>query len=145
MASPPANGGTLPPGRAFLGRGWTFPVRVGPTGALTYSEAEQDVAEAIWVILATAPGERQMLPQFGCGIHAYVFAPLNTATRTAIIHHVRDALVQWEPRIDVIDVRADVSPEVSSLLLIRVDYRVRSTNAFQNLVYPFYVSEGPGV
>jgi phage baseplate assembly protein W len=128
--------------REFLGTGWRFPVRPNARGALAWSSAEQDIQEAIWIILATAPGERQMKPRFGCGIHQYVFAPNDAATRGAIGAEVRGALTQWEPRIDLLDVRIEAAPGDPATLLIRIDYRVRRTNAFHNLVYPFYLKEG---
>lgn len=128
--------------RAFLGNGWRFPVRPGPRGGFAWSSAEQDIEEAIWIILGTTPGERQMLPRFGCGIHRYVFAPNNPATRSGIAGDVRTALATFEPRIDVIDVRVEDTPEEPARLLVRIDYRVRRTNALHNLVYPFYLREG---
>jgi uncharacterized protein len=128
--------------RDFLGTGWRFPVRINPRGGLSYSSAEEDIQEAIWIILGTAPGERQMLPRFGCGIHNYVFAPNNATTLGNIAHEVRRALTKWEARIDVLEVRVESSAEEQNKLLIRVDYRIRTTNAFHNLVYPFYITEG---
>jgi phage baseplate assembly protein W len=130
--------------RDFLGTGWKFPVRVNPRGGLSYSSGEQDIQEAIWIILGTARGERQMLPEFGCGVHEYVFAPNNAATRGQIAYQVREALTKWEPRIDVLDVRVESSSDEANKLLIRVDYRVASNNTFHNLVYPFYIQEGEG-
>ena len=126
--------------RAFTGKGWRFPLRVNPRGGLSYSSGEQDIQEAIWIILSTAPGERQMRPAFGCGIHNYVFAPNNPTTQGNLAHEARMALTKWEPRIDVLDVR--VTAPQDNLLLLAIDYRVRSTNAFQNLVYPFFIREG---
>jgi phage baseplate assembly protein W len=130
--------------REFLGTGWKFPVRVNARGGLSWSSGEQDVQEAIWIVLSTARGERQMLPDFGCGIHDYVFAPNNEATRGSIALQVREALTEWEPRIELQDVRVDASPDAPELMLIRVDYKIRSTNTPHNLVYPFYISEGEG-
>lgn len=129
-------------GREFLGRGWQFPIRVNPRGGLSYSVAEQDIVEALWIILSTSPGERQMLPRFGCGIHDFVFAPNSASTRGSIGNAVRKGLTTWEPRIDLVDVRVDSAPGEPNKLLIRIDYRVRSTNAYHNLVYPFYLKEG---
>lgn len=126
--------------RAFTGKGWRFPVRVNARGGLSYASGEQDIAEAMWIILSTAPGERQMLPGFGCGIHNLVFAPNDPGTRGALAQSVRQALANWEPRIDVVNVRVGAPEE--NLLLIAVDYRVRATNAFNNLVYPFFIREG---
>ncbi len=127
--------------REFLGTGWDFPIRINPRGGLSFASGEQDVQEAIWVILSTAKGERQMLPTFGCGIHEYVFAPNNPSTRNNIAQQVRLALTTWEPRIDVQSVRVDSSPDEENKLLIRVDYRIRSSNTSRNLVYPFYIQE----
>ncbi len=62
--------------RKFLGVGWTFPIRVNAQGRFALSSYEEDVQEAIWIILSTARGERQMLPDFGCGIQDYVFVTL---------------------------------------------------------------------
>ena len=130
--------------REHLGTGWAFPIRVNPRGGLDYSRGERDVEEAIWILLGTAPGERVMRPDFGCGIHDEVFAANGPATRGAIADRVRRALTRYEPRIDVARVRVDAAAGEPEKLLIRVDYRVRATNASHNLVYPFYVTEGSG-
>jgi uncharacterized protein len=132
--------------RKILGTGWKFPIRVDARGGLAYAREEQSVQEAIWIILGTAPGERRMRPQFGCGIHNLVFAPNNPTTQGNVAHQVRQALTRWEPRIDVLSVQVNGDTEMPNLLLIRVDYRIRTSNSQQNLVYPFYIrSEGGGI
>lgn len=125
--------------RDFLGTGLKFPIRINSRGGFSLSSGEQGIQESIWLILSTAPGERQMLPTFGCGIHNDVFAPNNATTRGTIAYQVRQALTRWEPRIDVLDVRVEAAPDAPNQLLIRVDYRVRATNRLENLVYPFYI------
>jgi uncharacterized protein len=127
--------------REFLGVGWKFPIRVNARGGLSFSRHEQDIEEAVWVILGTAKGERVMEPEFGCGIHEYVFAPNDAATRGSIIHAVQKSLAEYEPRIDVESVRVETFPGAENRLLIHVDYRVRTTNGRRNLVYPFYLTE----
>ena len=82
-----------------------------------------------------------MEPNFGCGIHDYVFAPNNVGTRGSIAYEVQKSLAEFEPRIDVTGVRVESFPESDNTLLIYVDYRVRSTNSNRNLVYPFYLTE----
>lgn len=131
-----------PTERKFLGVGWAFPLRLTARGGLMLALGEQDVQEAIWLILGTAKGERVMLPDFGCGIHELVFAPNTPSTRAQVADQVRQALVAYEPRIDVLDVRADTLPGEPNKLLIRVDYQIRSTNTFGNVVYPFFLTEG---
>lgn len=128
----------------FLGRGWKFPISINSKGGLSYSSGEEDIEEAIWIILGTSKGERLMLPDFGCGIHDLVFAPMNPATIGDIEYHVKDALIKWEPRIDVLNVRVVQEREEPNKLLIRVDYRVSANNTYYNIVYPFYFTEGAG-
>jgi phage baseplate assembly protein W len=128
--------------RDFLGVGWKFPLQVTPAGRIAQARYEQRIEESIYLILSTAKGERVMLPNFGCGIHELVFAPNNALTRALVIQNVREALVNFERRIDVLDVTADSAPGEPNLLLIRVSYRIRANNAHGNLVYPFYISEG---
>jgi len=127
--------------RDFLGRGLAFPLRVDAAGRLAAAAGEARVEDSIHLILSTRPGERVMLPHFGCAIHDLVYAPNNAATRTRAVDAVRRALTQQEARIDVLDVRADTSPAEPHLLLLRVDYRLRANNAAGNLVYPFFLLE----
>ena len=129
--------------KEFLGTGWKFPLQVTALGAIATAHEEERVAESIAFILGTAQGERVMQPTFGCGIHRLVFEPNNDITHGQVAYSVRRALVDFEPRIDVLDVRVDCAETEPNLLLIRVDYRVHSTNTFHNLVYPFFIHEGP--
>lgn len=128
--------------RSLIGRGWAFPLRPR-NGALSWTEGEEKIKQSIMIILTTAPGERVMLPAFGCGLNELMFQPNTVQWQGAIQDRVRDALVNWEPRIDVIDVRVESPAEAKHIALIHIDYRVRSNNAFYNLVYPFYLNEGP--
>ena len=128
--------------REMLGSGWKFPLQVTPTGQIARARYEERIEESIYLILSTAKGERAMLPEFGCGMHELVFAPNNSATLAVVTHMVREALVAFEPRIDLVDVKAESASDEPNLLLIRVNYRIRETNAMGNLVYPFYITEG---
>jgi phage baseplate assembly protein W len=128
----------------FLGRGLGFPVKPGPGRALPVVAGEEKVRQSIWLILATAPGERKMRPDFGCGIHDLVFQANTTALHGIVEDRVRTALVTWEPRIDVLDVAVEAPPEATNTLLIRISYRVRANNTVFNLVYPFFLTEGTG-
>jgi phage baseplate assembly protein W len=128
--------------RAFLGRGWGFPVRVDDkSGAIRLSQYEQDIQHSIWIILSTAKGERVMRPDFGCGIHDLVFEVINTTTLAEIEDGVRAALARFEARIDVRQVTALTDAGVDGQLRISIDYEVRGTNNQFNFVYPFYIKE----
>jgi len=129
--------------KAYLGRGWSFPVRLNEKeGTISFSEHEQDVRESIWIILSTSKGERVMRPEFGCGIHDLVFEVINTTTLTEVETQVQEALAFFEPRIDVVQVKA-LSPGagLDGQLRISIDYLIRGTNNQLNLVYPFYIQE----
>lgn len=126
----------------FLGMGWTFPVQLNPQKEIALSYEDEDIQEAIWMILSTAPGERLMHPDFGCGIHDLVFAPNDTGTAELARFYVEVALAQWEPRIDLDEVTVQADPGDPTLLLISVAYRVRTTDSRFNIVYPFYLTRG---
>ena len=126
----------------FLGVGWKFPIKVNSAGGLAFSQYEQDIEESIYIILGTAKNERLMRPDFGCGIHDFVFAPADEFTIQSIQYRVEEALRDWEPRIDLLNVDVSSSETERNHLIINIEYRIRSTNTFYNLVYPFYLEEG---
>ena len=122
----------------FIGRGWAFPMGVAPTGGVAMVSQDVEIEQAIRIVLGTAPGERPMRPEFGCGIHDYVFAPGDGETAGRLAHEVRVALNRWEPRIEVTDVIVAYDTVNEGVLYLDVRYTVRSTNNQRNLVFPFY-------
>jgi len=128
----------------FLGRGWAMPVALDPrTGHVAEAQYEDDIRQAIRIIVETAPGERVMRPDFGCGIHELVFAPMDSQTLQRVRSVIEDALRRYEARIEVNDVNVEESPELTDgSLRIELDYRIRKTNQVGNLVFPFYFREG---
>jgi phage baseplate assembly protein W len=117
---------------------------VDATGGIATVGREQEIAEAIRLVLGTAPGERPMRPEFGCRIHEYVFAPSDGATAGRLAHEVRTALERWEPRIEVDDVAVAFDAVDAGTLYIDVQYTIRSSNSPRNLVFPFYVIPAHG-
>ena len=127
----------------FLGVGWAFPVEsIAAQECFARAEHEDSIRQAIRIILTTAKGERVMRPDFGCGIYELVFEPNNAATRGMAEYYVREALRRWEPRIEVLRVKATAGGEQDEMLSISIDYRVRTTDSRFNLVYPFYLDRG---
>ena len=127
--------------KAHLGIGWSFPVKpVG--GRLQFARYEDDIEQAIQIILLTVRLERPMLPEFGAGIRNYVFEPNSPPTHRSIEETVRQALIDWEPRINLEQVTVTPDDVEPNRLLIHVDYVVRATNTFYNRVFPFYLLEG---
>ncbi|MEE8117615.1 MAG: GPW/gp25 family protein [Gemmatimonadales bacterium] len=131
----------MKPEKAFLGIGWHFPFDLAEDGSVRVAVYEEDVRQAICIILGTNRGERLMRPDFGAGLQDFVFAPVSTTTARQIETRVRESLIDWEPRIDVESVAvAEAEPE-RNRFDIHVSYRVRATNTLHNLVYPFYLEE----
>jgi phage baseplate assembly protein W len=122
----------------FIGSGWAFPVKTDATGGIALVSADREIQEAIRLILGTGFGERPMRPEFGCGIHDYVFAPADATTAGRIAYEVRAALRRWEPRIDVTGCEVTVDPETPSTLFIDITYTPKGVNDPRNLVFPFY-------
>lgn len=125
--------------RTFLGSGWRWPTTINSQGGMALVHEEDDIYEAILNILQTAPGERVMRPEYGCGIHDLVFAPMNALTMGEIMRQVQQALGRWEPRIEVPDVDVTVDPDDDARLLIHIRYRIKATHDERSLVYPFYI------
>ena len=127
----------------FLGRGWAMPVELDArTGAVASVEYEEDIRQSILIILETAPGERVMRPNFGCGIHELVFTAVDSTAIQLIRSTVEEALRRCEARIDVLSVDVDEEATAEGQLLVEIEYRVRKTNQTGNLVFPFYFREG---
>jgi uncharacterized protein len=130
--------------QGILGRGWRFPVLPDARGRLGWSTGEQDIEEAVFLVLSTARGERLMLPEFGTTARDSLFESADDLARAAIAESVREALVRWEPRIIVQDIDVDAPGETPNMLLVRISYVIKRTNAVHNIVFPYYVTEGGG-
>jgi uncharacterized protein len=123
----------------IIGSGLAFPLQVDRRGGIALARDETDVEQAIELILATAPGERPMRPEFGCGVHDFVFDSIDAKTVGKMELAIRDALDRWEPRVVVETVEFNLDEVGDGRLIIDIGYRVRVTNTMRNLVYPFYV------
>lgn len=132
----------IDPTKAFLGVGWAFPPHVEADGTVAEAIYEEDIRQAIKIIIFTNRGERVMRPDFGAGLNEFLFASVNTTTMSLVETRVREALITWEARIDVQEVRVTSDASERNKLLIDMTYRVRATNTQHNLVYPFYLEEG---
>jgi phage baseplate assembly protein W len=119
-------------GRLF-GRGISFPPRVGANGRLAWSEGEENIREAIQIILLTEPQERLMLPEFGGGLGRYLFEPNTTATHHLIRTHIEKALAQWEPRITVDSIMVEADPTDPQAAIATIFYKLIATQALERI------------
>jgi phage baseplate assembly protein W len=123
----------------LIGRGWSFPIETDTNGGVRLAAGVTDLEQAMYLILATMPGERPMCPEFGCPLGNFVFAPADATTAGLIAYEVRVALERWEPRVRIVDVVVSSDPDDASTLLIDIDYEVLDTYDRRSLVFPFYV------
>jgi len=125
-------------GPDFAGRGWAFPMGVTPSGGIAMVRGEDSLAKAMRLILSTYPGERPMRPEFGSRLRDFVFRGLNGQTVSEIANEVHDALLRWEPRVEVERVDVHPDPDDAALVYIDIQYTTKTTNDRRNLVFPFY-------
>ena len=117
----------------LYGKSMAFPPRVGADGQMLWSEGEQNVRESIAIILRTTPGERVMLPGFGCGLDRYLFEPNNAATLRLIQEEIKRALTRWEPRIRLDDVLVQVNPDDPRVVDVTIYYTLIATQVAERL------------
>lgn len=129
--------------QSFLGRGWSFPPEFNKENrSVKMLENEVDIESSLKILLSTRPGERVMIPGYGCNLEELLFSPLNLTLKTYVIDLIKTAILYHEPRIDVKKIDIDPANELNGVLLINIDYIIRSTNSRMNMVFPFYKEEG---
>jgi phage baseplate assembly protein W len=122
----------------FVGAGWAFPMGVDARGGIALARREQELEQAMRLILATYPGERPMRPEFGSRLRDYIFRSATIDTAAELSNEVRKALLRWEPRVNIEYVDVKVDPVERNTLYIDVSYQVKHENDKRNLVFPFY-------
>ena len=127
---------------AFLGRGFRFPLEPDATGRLGYVEGAENIAQSLEILLRTRLRERRMLPAFGSETHDLVFAPMSPSNLRRLEETVERAIVEWEPRVEVLDLEARQDDDEETRVEVAISYRIRRTNTRVNLVFPFYLEEG---
>ena len=123
----------------FIGDGWRFPIQPDETGGLAYVGDDENVEQSLRILLLTDFGERVMRSDFGCRAPRLVFAPGSVQSLGLLETTIREAVRDWEPRIDIEDVRAEVDVEDDTRVTVNISYQVRQSNTRGNLVFPFYL------
>jgi len=127
---------------SFLGTGWSFPPSFDATnGQALLTSDEADIRLSLQILLSTRPGERVMVPGYGCNLDEMVFEPITTTFKTYISEMIRTAILYYEARIELETVTIDDSRQTEGMILVILAYTVRSTNSRFNLVYPYYLNE----
>jgi phage baseplate assembly protein W len=128
--------------KSFLGQGWAFPPGFSlETKTSVLVSEEEDIQQSLTILLSTRLGERIMQPQYGCNLHTVVFEKADKSTITYLRDTIESAILYHEPRIKLIEIRAEVEPDQKERIFIDIIYLVRATNTRSNLVYPFSLTE----
>jgi uncharacterized protein len=125
---------------SIVGKGWAFPPKIGERDMMRMAEDDADIRQAIRIILGTAPGERVMRPDFGCRIHELIFWPANQDTADIAERYVREALLRWEPRINIQSVVVTPGGAQVGQMTVEISYEVKTRSDKYNMVYPFYLT-----
>ena len=128
---------------AFIGHGWRFPIIPDETGGLGYTSGDENVEQSLRILLLTEIGQRVMRSDFGTRAPRLVFSPGSVQYLRLLESTVRDAVIEWEPRVELQDVRAeaDPDPDQEERVIVSISYRVRATNTSNNIVFPFYLNK----
>jgi phage baseplate assembly protein W len=127
---------------SFLGKGWSFPPGFSNNGKdVLMVEEELDIQQSLQILLTTSQGERVMLENYGCDLNRFLFEEISQSLINELTSLITDAILYYEPRIDVAGITIDESSALSGMLLIGIEYRVRSSNSRFNMVFPFYLNE----
>jgi phage baseplate assembly protein W len=129
--------------KSFLGTGWSFPPRfLDSDQGIQMSQDDDDIAESLYILLSTLPGERIMNPEYGCDLHSQVFQNINNSTKVIIEDLIATAILYFEPRVRLISVNVDDKGQMSGMVNVSITYEVKGVNSRRNMVYPFYLAEG---
>lgn len=118
-----------------LGKGMSFPPRVGRDGRMVWSHGSQNIREAIQIILMTEQEERLRLPEFGGNLKRFLFEPNTVMTRHLIEDRIMKALASWEPRIQVQSVTVDPDPEDTQAAIATIAYKLVATQAQEDVAF----------
>jgi phage baseplate assembly protein W len=132
--------------KSFLGSGWSFPPRfLDSTEGLELSHDDRDIAESIYILLSTTPGERVMNPGYGCNLHSMVFSSISTSMKTRMKDLISTAILYYEPRINLVAIDIDDKDQMEGKVEVNIVYDIKGTNSRKNMVYPFYLTEGTDI
>lgn len=123
----------------FLGTGVAFPLQPNGAGGLGYVSGQAHVEQSLRLLLMTALGERVMRPGLGCKAPQLVFAPGSLQYLRLLESSVREAVRDWEPRVELENVIAEANPQAQNQVTVQIAYKIRASNARGNLVFPFYL------
>jgi len=118
----------------FLGQDTVLPI----SGKFKKVTGVNTVVQDIQILIGTVPGERVHRPLYGCRLYTRVWDNIDDVANAGVID-IRDALIEYEPRVDLTSVRAKIDRDSGTVSFI-VTFVIIETNTPLNLVFPFQTS-----
>lgn len=132
--------------QSFLGTGWKFPPNFdNKKGGVSMVSDEQNIRESLQILLSTRPGERIMMPEYGCNLNYLAFNTLDFTTINYVKKIIRDAISRFETRIKVLEITINRREDKEEVIDIEISFIIHTINVRSNIVYPFYLIEGTNV
>lgn len=128
--------------KEVIGIGWKFPPQFrAPTEGPEMADETALLEQAIYILLNTRVGERPLAPKFGSGIGDFVFTEATPFMLTELKEEIAHAILESEPRIRLENINYDLANVYEGRVNIVLEYLVKQTNARNNMVFPFYLTE----
>lgn len=129
----------------FLGTGWSFPPTFDKNeGGVIMKSAEDNIRKSLRVLMLTRFGEKVMDPTFGSDINNIIFNTMDTTRLTLLKNRIEEAILYHEPRVHLDDVKVEPNA-TEGILNILLSYTIPTTNSRQNMVFPYYITEGTNI
>ncbi|WP_298511788.1 GPW/gp25 family protein [uncultured Kordia sp.] len=131
---------------AYLGKGWDFPPKfLKNQGEVKIISDIEDIEKSLHTIITTRRGERVMRPKFGCDLTDQIFENLSATQMTIMKNRIEEAIILYEPRVEVIKIALDTQNFLEGKFLIKIEYLIRATNTRRNIVFPYYITEATDI
>ena len=118
-------------------KGFGFPVGSKAGASYFFTESREAlIKDNLMQLLQTQPGERILLPDFGCNLRRFLFRPLNITTKQNIERQVRTSISKYLTSVVIEDLKVEevdeVGPDNNQVINIQLRLRVKDET---NLVF----------
>ena len=93
------------------------------SGDLITLKNENAIARAVRNIVLTTPGEKFFDPDFGSSVSEILFENVDDITAISIKDEIKNCLQNYEPRVEIIDVKVDPNFDENQFDVI-ITYRI---------------------
>lgn len=96
------------------------------TGDISRRYDENAVKASLRNLILTSNYERPFHSELGSQVRALLFEPATPMTRALLERSIQDLITNYEPRVELIDVQANVSDD-NNAVYVRVEFKIVNT------------------